>query len=146
MANEERIKALKEQIRASEAQVSAVSVKLPPFWPDKTKLWFAQAEAQFTIQNITSEQTRYAHVVSMLDSKMLEFVMDIIQEPPVDEPYTTLKKRLTGAFTISDDEKAARLLDMNGLGDKTPSKCLSTMLMLAPDGQEPGFLLQKIFL
>ena len=50
MANEERIKALKEQIRASEAQVSAVSVKLPPFWPDKTKLWFAQAEAQFTIQ------------------------------------------------------------------------------------------------
>ena len=72
--------------------------------------------------------------------------MDIIQEPPVDEPYTTLKKRLTGAFTISDDEKAARLLDMNGLGDKTPSKCLSTMLMLVPDGQEPGFLLQKIFL
>ena len=29
------------------AMAAAVSVKLPPFWPDKTDLWFVQADAQF---------------------------------------------------------------------------------------------------
>ena len=146
MATEERVNALEEKLKAAEARVSAVSVKLPPFWPDKVKLWFAQAEAQFVIRGITVEQTRFAHVVSMLDSKSAEFAMDIIESPPPDDPYSTLKKRLTGAFAISDDEKAARLLEMDGLGDKTPSQCLSAMLMLVPDGQEPGFLFRKVFL
>ena len=62
MLDQERIKALEEQLKLSEARVSAVSVKLPTFWPDKTKLWFAQAEAQFTIRGIKSEQTKFAHV------------------------------------------------------------------------------------
>ena len=146
MATEERVNALEDKLKAAEARVSAVSVKLPPFWPDKTKLWFAQAEAQFVIRGITVEETRYAHVVSMLDSKSAECAMDIIENPPPDDPYTTLKKRLTGAFAISDDEKATKLLEMDGLGDKTPSQCLSAMLMLVPDGQEPGFLFRKIFL
>ena len=146
MATEERVNALEEKLKAAEARGSAVSVKLPPFWPDKVKLWFAQAEAQFVIRGITVEQTRFAHVVSMLDSKSAEFAMDIIENPPPDDPYITLKKRLTGAFTISDDEKAARLLEMDGLGDKTPAQCLSAMLMLVPDGQEPGFLFRKVFL
>ena len=143
---EDRVKALEDALRASEARVSAVSVKLPPFWPDKAKLWFAQAEAQFTIRNITVDKTKYAHVVSMLDSKSAEFAMDIIENPPEEDPYKVLKTRLTGAYAISDDEKAARLLDMDGLGDKTPSQCLSAMLMLVPDGEQPGFLFRKIFL
>ena len=112
MATEERVNALEEKLKAAEARVSAVSIKLPPFWPDKVKLWFAQAEAQFVIRGITVEQTRFAHVVSMLDSKSAEFAMDIIENPPTDDPYITLKKRLTGAFAISDDEKAARLLEI----------------------------------
>ena len=32
---------------------AAVSVKLLPFWPEKSTLWFAQAEAQFTIKSTT---------------------------------------------------------------------------------------------
>ena len=44
----ERINQALESERA--ARVSTVSIKLPPFWPDKTELWFAQAEAQFDIK------------------------------------------------------------------------------------------------
>ena len=81
----------------------------------------------------------------MLDAKFADQAMDIIRDRP-PAPYTALKARLTEAFEITDDEKADRLLDMNGLGDKTPSQCLTVMLNLVPRGQEPGFLFRKIFL
>ena len=143
---EERLKALEDALKASEAKVSAVSVKLPPFWPDKAALWFAQAEAQFLLRGITVDQTKFAHVMTMLDSTTAEYAMDIIRAPPENDAYGALKARLTGAYAISEDERAERLLNMTGIGDKTPSQCLSSMLMLVPDGQEPGFLFRRLFL
>ena len=142
------MKALEDALKASEAKVSAVSVKLPPFWPDKAVLWFAQAEAQFLLRSITADKTKFAHVLTMLDSKTAEYAMDIIEDPPNDDAYEALKTRLTGAYAISDPEKAERLLNMNGLGDKTPSQCLSAMLMLVPrpDKAKPGFLFRQLFL
>ena len=75
---EARVKALEKALEVSEAaRISAVSVKLPPFWPDKTKLWFAQAEAQFHLRQITQQRTKFAHVLSMLDSRTAEHAIDI---------------------------------------------------------------------
>ena len=141
---EDRVKTLEDDLK--EAIVTAVSVKLPPFWPDKAVLWFAQAEAQFLLRSITADKTKFAHVLTMLDSKTAEHAMDIIEAPPNEDAYGALKTRLTGAYAISEVEKAERLLNMNGLGDKTPSQCLSSMLMLVPKGQEPGFLFRQLFL
>ena len=143
---EARVQILEDALKAAEAKVSAVSVKLPPFWPDKAVLWFAQAESQFHLRSITADKTKFAHVMTMLDSSTAEYGMDIIRNPPEDGSYEALKTRLTGAYAISEDEKAERLLNMNGLGDKTPSQCLSKMLMLVPDGQDPGFLFRRLFL
>ena len=148
MANvEARVQVLEDALKAAEAKVSAVSVKLPPFWPDKAALWFAQAESQFHLRNITVDKTKFAHVMTMLDSSTAEYVMDIIRNPPEDS-YEALKTRLTGAYAISEAERAERLLNMNGLGDKTPSQCLSKMLLLVPDNQaqSPGFLFRQLFL
>ena len=131
--------------RALDAALAVHAVKLPPFWPDKIEVWFAQAEAQFILGKITREDTKYAHVMAKLDAKLADQVLDIIRERPIN-PYTRLKERLTEAYEITDDEKAGRLLDLNGLGDKTPSQGLTDMLNLVPRGQEPGFLFRKIFL
>ena len=98
------VKTLDETLK--EARVAAVSVKLPPFWPDKAVLWFAQAEAQFLLRNITQDNTKFAHVLTMLDSKTAEHAMDIIRAPPDEDAYGTLKSRLTGAYAISDSKKA----------------------------------------
>ena len=143
---EDRVKALEDALKASEAKVSTVSLKLPPFWPNKATLWFAHAEAQFHLRGITVDKTKFAHVLTMLDSTTAEYAMDIIQAPPNEDAYGALKSRLTGAYAVSDDEKAERLLTMDGLGDKTPSQCLSNMLLQVPDGQEPGFLFRRLFL
>ena len=143
---EDRVKALEDALKASEAKVSTVSLKLPPFWPNKATLWFAHAEAQFHLRGITVDKTKFAHVLTTLDSTTAEYAMDIIQAPPNEDAYGALKSRLTGAYAVSDDEKAERLLTMDGLGDKTPSQCLSNMLLQVPDGQEPGFLFRRLFL
>ena len=129
----------------ADAQVGRIAVKLAPFWPDKASLWFVQAEAQFTLGKITAEKTRFAHVVTMLDSSTADQVLDILIEPP-ENPYTALKEWLTKAFAITDSEKASRIIDMDGLGDKTPSQCMTSMLNLVPANEEPGFLFRELFL
>ena len=46
-----------------------VSMKLPPFWPDAAKVWFAQADAQFTIKHVTVSKTKFYHAVAILPKK-----------------------------------------------------------------------------
>ena len=137
-----------ERERERTARLNVVSIKLPQFWPDKTRFWFAQAEAQFHTKGITNEKTKFSHVVTMLDSKTATQAMDVIEVPDTVEPYTVLKRPLTKAYTLTDSEKAARIIDMTGLGDRTPSQCLADMLQLVPQGQaaDPGFLFREHFL
>ena len=124
------------------AEIAQVSLKIPPFWPNRAKLWFTHAEAQFVIKQITCSKTKFAHTLTMLDTKTADLVMDLLTTPPTVEPYETLKARLIEIFDVSDSEKAARLLD---IGDKTPSKCLSAMLLLLPN-PDPGILFRELFL
>ena len=63
------------------ASVTAVSVKIPPFWPADLLVWFAQVEAQFATHNITSQRTRFDHVVAALSNK---FATEV--RPQLDAP------------------------------------------------------------
>ena len=73
---------------------AAVSIKLPPYWSNDPALWFSQVEAQFTTRGITSESTKYAHVVGSLQPEVAQEVRDLLLNPPAENPYTRLKSEL----------------------------------------------------
>lgn len=125
--------------------VGAVAVKLPPFWADKAHVWFIQAEAQFATRNITADVTKYYHVVAALDQDVATRVLDLLQAPPANDKYATLKARLIGTFTLSETQRAAALLNIRGLGDSRPSELMDRMLALL-GSHAPCFLFREIFM
>jgi hypothetical protein len=68
-------------VDAPGAAVYRVAVRLPPFWPDRPAVWFAQAEAQFELAAITSERTKFNCVISHLDHRHAAEVEDITSPP-----------------------------------------------------------------
>ncbi|KFD60596.1 hypothetical protein M514_27229 [Trichuris suis] len=124
---------------------NAVSLKLPVFWTSQPQVWFEQAEAQFHIRQITADTTMYYYVVSALDQDTAGRIIDFLRQPPATDKYKAVKTLLTTLFAPNETERAARLLHMDGLGDRTRSQLMSEMLVLL-DGHEPCFLFRQIFL
>ena len=129
---------------------SIKAVKLPVFWTEEPEIWFSQAEANFRSKGVTTEVSKFNNVVAHLDATTAALASDIIKAVPREEnnPYAKLKKRILEALSLSCNEKADRLLDLNGFGDKIPSQGLQAMLKLVPEAEaeEPGFLFRRIFL
>lgn len=112
-------------------QIAHVAVKPPPFWKSNPTLWFVRLEANFNLANITSELTKFNHVVASIDADVLTSVSDIIVNPPPNEPYTALKKRLIDSHSESETSRIRTLLQGLELGDQRPSQLLTRMRALA---------------
>jgi hypothetical protein len=121
--------------------INKVAVRLPPFWFDKPNVWFAQAEAQFTLAGITSDSTRYNHVVAQLDTRLAAEVEDIITNPPKDGAYLVLRAELTRRLSRSDGERVRQLIRNEELGDRRPSQFLRHLKSLA--GETPDLTMLK---
>ena len=85
---------------------AAVSLKLPPFWPNDPTLWFAQVEAQFLIRNITTQETRFAYIIGSLQPEVAQEVRDILISPPSKDCYTHLKAELIRRTSTSEQKTA----------------------------------------
>jgi hypothetical protein len=59
------------------AEISRVAVRLPPFWAERPAVWFGQAEVEFSLAGISSEATKFFHVISQLDHRYAVEVEDI---------------------------------------------------------------------
>lgn len=121
------------EIGANSGQVSYVGVKPPPFWKTNPSLWFIRLEAQFSLAKITSETTKFNHVVAAVEADVLTSVSDIIVNPPEEQPYEALKKRLIESHSESEESKIRTLLQGVELGDSRPSHLLARMRALAGD-------------
>ena len=123
----------------------AVSLKLPTFWTSQPEVWFAQAEAQFNLRGITTDDTKYFYVLAALDQQTATRLLDLISQPPADNKYRTLKDRLISTFGLSKYERASRLLHFRPLGDSKPSALMDEMLALLGD-HPPCLLFEQLFL
>lgn len=124
---------------------NAVSLKLPEFWEQNANAWFAQAEAQFALRDITVDSTRYYYVVAALSNSTAGRVVSLLENPPAENKYETLKAHLKETFGLSESERARQLLSLPGLGDSKPSELMDHMLALLGD-HRPCFLFKELFL
>jgi len=113
--------------------VYRIAVRLPPFWPDGPSIWFAQAEAQFKLADITRQRTKFNYVVSQLNQQQVAEVEDIITSPPEHEPYNRLKAELVRRLSTSHEQHVRQLLSHEEMGDQKPSQFLRHLKGLAPD-------------
>lgn len=133
---------------SASADVSAVTLlKLPPFWPADPEVWFAQIEAQFACRRITSQRSKFDHVISSLSPEFAVEVRDLLLRPPADNPYSALKEQLTKRTALSEQRKLQQLFTGEELGDRKPTQLLRRMQQLL--GDRPGFdtsFLRELFL
>ncbi|KAJ8729839.1 hypothetical protein PYW07_016877 [Mythimna separata] len=111
--------------------VFRVGVRVPPFWPEKPAIWFAQIEGQFAISNITADTTKFYYVVSHLDPRYAAEVEDVIVNPPAADRYSRLKTELIKRLSESSEKKVHQLLTHAELGDRKPSQFLRHLQHLA---------------
>ncbi|PNF17276.1 hypothetical protein B7P43_G05236 [Cryptotermes secundus] len=117
----------------SSLEVPRMAVRLPPFWPERPAVWFAQAEAQFTLAYINSERIKFCHVISQLDHRYATEVEDIITSPPEQGPYNLLRTELVRRLSSSPEQRFRQLLTVKEIGDRKQSKFLRYLKSLAPD-------------
>ena len=127
------------------AAANAVTLKLPTFWTSQPQVWFQQAEAQFTIRNITADQTKYTYIVAALNHDTAGRLLDLLRAPPTEGKYAAIKARLTKTFGLTRRVRANRLLQVGDLGDRRPSALMDEMLSLL-DGHSPCMLFEQLFL
>lgn len=129
-----------ENVAANGDDARVQLVKIPPFWPENTQLWFAQIESQFSLYKIRTDATKFNQVVGNLDAKVLQHVSDAVINPPAENKYENIKTKITECFAESSQQKMNKLLSELTLGDQKPSHLLNRQKELAGNTINNAFL------
>ncbi|GBL82873.1 hypothetical protein AVEN_106390-1 [Araneus ventricosus] len=102
-------------------------------------------ESQFTLAGVTSEITKFHHIVVALQPKELEVVGDIMLNPPADELYDALRKKMCSQYADWEEQRLRDLIFGMHLGDRKPSRLLLEMRSKA-ENKISEELLKSLFL
>ena len=121
-------------------------MKLPAFWPEAAKVWFAQADAQFGIGSILVSKKKFYHAVAVLSQEVASQILDLIRAPSVGDPYDVLREHLITLYTLNDYQWFEALVSLPLSGDQKPLHLINRMLALLLDIYKPDFILHGLFL
>lgn len=95
-----------------------------PFMPANPAAWFGNLETMMGYNNITRDYHRYACVIANVDARVTTEIQNIIESPPTENMYETIKIALLSAYGRTQDDKTRELLGLSGLGDRLPTAML----------------------
>jgi len=107
-----------------ESQMDRVDMRIPEFSPEDPEVWFLIMESNFKTAGIVVDSTKYAYVVSALDSHYIEEVRDIIATPPAEHVYDFIKSEVIKCLSPPQEHKTRQLLEHEEIGDRKPSQFL----------------------
>ena len=94
---------------AQGGEINAITVaqplKIAIFWEDDPDTWFMRLEMQFLTRKITSDKTKFAHVIQTLNRALMKEVKSILRDLPKGTSYPEVKKALIQAFTKTQLER-----------------------------------------
>lgn len=125
-------------------QLHLVAPKPSPIWTHDVELWFGTLEAQFMNARITSQETKYYYVLSVLTPELARIVPDMVKIIPPKDPYDLLKQSLITRLGDSSTARIRKVLSQMDLGDKRPSQLLREMQATAMNAF-PGETLQVLW-
>jgi len=123
-----------DEVTKEFSKCGAVAIKIPPFWLADPQLWFVQIEAQFAARGITSETTKYLHVVAALPPDTATIIRDVLIAPDPMAPYTKLRAALIERTVASERQRLQALLTRDPVGDRKPSELLRHMQQQLGEG------------
>lgn len=120
------------KLERTTAELAAVTVsnKVPDFWIEMPRVWFAQFETIMGPQK-QGDETKFSLVVSKLPKDALPQVLDILTSPSDSDRYQRLKNRLIAVYEESEQQQFQKLINEMDLGDQKPSQLLRRMKSLA---------------
>lgn len=117
-------------VTQAEAAGISLTMRIPPFWRDRPRLWFISFEA--ATSDMKKGQTQLAQmVIAQLERQDIEQIMDLLYNPPETDQYKAIKERLISAYEESDNRQFQKLLSEMELGDQRPTQLLRRMRNLA---------------
>ncbi|KOC58703.1 hypothetical protein WH47_05425 [Habropoda laboriosa] len=99
--------------------------------PVDPKMWFQNLEAQFAANNIDGDATKFWFIVTKLGPMQVKEITDIVNQPPKENMYSTLKKELIRRLSTAQVQRISHLLEREEVGNRTPSQFLKHMRTLA---------------
>lgn len=116
----------------SEVAKISLTLRIPPFWRDRPRLWFISFEA--ATHDLKKGQAQLAQmVIAQLERQDIEQITDLLYNPPETGQYDAIKERLISAYEESDSRQFQKLLSEMELGDQKPTQLLRRMRNLARD-------------
>jgi hypothetical protein len=133
------------QWRHGDAQQQNKTILLP-FWVARPAAWFAFAESKFRENAVFSQEQRFNLLLAAMPEKILDQIMDKVENVPEDSPYEMLNACLLETHTLSDQEKMDVLFKSEPLVGQKPSQMMANMLAYCPFGMEQSIMFHYMFL